>query len=124
MKGTSWEGGYRVPCIARWPGRLPAGRVSDELGVMMDLFATSLAAAGVSTPPGVVIDGFDLLPVLAGKAHSQHDVIFGHAGPRLATVRDGRWKLHVLPIGNRRLPPSWALDRSKSAGWRDHSGPV
>jgi arylsulfatase A-like enzyme len=97
MKGTSWEGGYRVPCIARWPGRLPAGRVCDELAVTMDLFATALVAAGVARPVNRVIDGQDLLPVFAGTARSRHDVIFGHAGPRLATVRDGRWKLHVLP---------------------------
>ena len=102
MKGTTWEGGYRVPCIVRWPGRLPAGRVCDELAVTMDLFATALAAAGVAPPADRVIDGQDLLPVLAGKAHSGHDVIFGHAGPRLATVRDGRWKLHVLPAADRR----------------------
>jgi hypothetical protein len=52
-----------------------------------------------------VIDGRDLLPVLAGSAHSPHDVIFGHAGPRLATVRDGRWKLHVLAASDRRDGP-------------------
>ena len=44
MKGTTWEGGFRVPCIARWPGRIPAGKVSDAPAVMMDLFATALAA--------------------------------------------------------------------------------
>jgi arylsulfatase A-like enzyme len=115
MKGTSWEGGYRVPCIARWPGRLPAGRVSEELAVTMDLFATTLAAAGVAHPDARVIDGLDLLPVLAGKAHSQHDISFGHAGLRLATVRDRRWKLHVLPIGNRRDPPP--------ARWMDPRAP-
>ena len=71
----------------------------------MDLFATALAAAGVALPTDRVIDGQDLLPVLAGKAHSRHDVIFGHAGPQLATVRDGRWKLHVLPARDRRDDP-------------------
>jgi arylsulfatase A-like enzyme len=104
MKSTTWEGGFRVPCIVRWPGRLPAGRACDELAVMMDVFATTLAAAGVA-PPGRVIDGHDLFAVLAGKAHSGHDVIFGHAGPRLATVRDARWKLHVLPSPDRRDSP-------------------
>jgi uncharacterized sulfatase len=106
MKSTSWEGGYRVPCIARWPGRLPAAKVCGELAVTMDLFATSLAAAGVAPPPGRVIDGRDLLPVFSGTAHSAHDVIFGQTGPRLATVRDRRWKLHVLPIHERRGEPS------------------
>ena len=80
MKGTSWEGGYRVPCIARWPGQLPAGRVCDELAVTMDLFATSLAAAGVAPPVDRLIDGQNLLPVLTGETHSRHDVIFGTRG--------------------------------------------
>ena len=116
MKATTWEGGYRVPCIARWPGRLPAGRVSDELAVTMDLFATALAAAGVAPPADRAIDGQDLLPVLAGNARSRHDVIIGHAGPNLATVRDGRWKLHVLPARDRRDDPA-------SGRWIDPRAP-
>jgi arylsulfatase A-like enzyme len=96
MKGSSYEGGYRVPMIARWPGKIPAGHASAEPGVMMDLFATALAAANVAPPKGVVIDGRDLLPVLTSAAKSPHEVIFGHAGPKLACVRDARWKLHVL----------------------------
>jgi uncharacterized sulfatase len=108
MKSTSWEGGYRVPCIARWPGRLPTGKVCGELGVTMDVFATSLAAAGITPPASRVIDGQDLLPMLAGTARSAHDVVFGQSGPRLATVRDDRWKLHVLPIHERGADPSGA----------------
>jgi uncharacterized sulfatase len=116
MKGTSWEGGYRVPLVARWPGRIPAGKVSPEFGVMMDLFATTLAATGVEPPPGAVIDGKDLLPVLTGQGKSGHDVIFGHQNARLATVRDGRWKLHVLPARDR--APGRTGER-----WVDPRGP-
>src|SRR5262249_34177879 len=101
MKGTSWEGGYRVPMIARWPGRVTSGKVSDAPTVMMDLFATSLAATGVAPPSDRTIDGKDLLPLLSGKDQAVHDVVFGHQGGRLATVRDDRWKLHVLPSVNR-----------------------
>jgi N-acetylgalactosamine-6-sulfatase len=97
MKGTSWEGGYRVPCIARWPGRIAEGKVVDQPAITMDVFATALAAAGIDAPPQRVIDGKDLLPVMAGKAVGAHDVIFGHQGPQLATISDSRWKLHVLP---------------------------
>ena len=50
-----------------------------------------------------MIDGKDLLPLLAGKESAVHDVIFGHQGDRLATVRDARWKLHVLPGPDRRV---------------------
>jgi arylsulfatase A-like enzyme len=69
---------------------------------MMDLFATTLAAAGIPSPGDRVIEGKDLIPVLSGKDHAGHDVVFGHKGPHLATVRDVRWKLHVLPVRDRR----------------------
>lgn len=116
MKGTGWEGGFRVPCIARWPGRIPAGRVSDRLAVTMDLFATALAAAGVPAPRDRVIDGKDLLPLFTGDDRPVHEVIVGHQGPRVATVRDARWKLHVLPARDFRVNPS-------GGHWVDPRGP-
>jgi uncharacterized sulfatase len=103
MKATTWEGGFRVPMIARWPGRLPAGKFSDAPAVTPDLFATALAAAGLALPDDRPIDGTDLLPLLSGKTESAHNVVFGHQGPRIATVRDVRWKLHVLPARDLRL---------------------
>jgi arylsulfatase A-like enzyme len=105
-----------VPFIARWSGRIPAGQVSDALGVMPDVFATTLAAAGISPPNDRIIDGRNLLPVLTSGAASPHDVIFGHQGPRLATIRDGRWKLHVLPAIERR-------DGTPGERWIDPWGP-
>ena len=116
MKGTSWEGGYRVPCIVRWPGRLPAGRVVPAPAVTMDLFATALAVAGAAPPDDRTIDGKDLLPLLEGRAKGAHDVIFGQQGARLATVHDGRWKLHVLPASDRREP-------MPEGRWVDPRGP-
>lgn len=101
MKGSSWEGGYRVPMIARWPGRIPAGRTSDALGVTMDLFSTVLAAVGIPEPKDRVIDGRNLMPTLEGKAPGPHETIVGQQGPRLATARDARWKLHVLAANER-----------------------
>jgi uncharacterized sulfatase len=105
MKGTSYEGGYRVPMIARWPGRIPAGHVSDELAVMMDLFATILHATDAKLPDARVIDGINIMPLLTSPAKSPHDVVFGHQGSRLATIRDARWKLHVLPASQMKLKP-------------------
>jgi len=102
MKSTSWEGGYRVPFIARWPGKIPAGHVSAEPCVTMDIFATVLHAAGILAPSDRVIDGADIMPVLTSAAKSPHEVIFGQQGPQLATARDARWKLHVLPANERR----------------------
>jgi uncharacterized sulfatase len=103
MKTTTWEGGFRVPCLIRWPGRVPAGVVCRDLAVSMDLFATSLAAAGVPPPKDRVIDGKDLLPLVSGKEHTVQAIVFGHQGPQIATVRDNRWKLHVLPPQDLRL---------------------
>lgn len=96
MKGSTYEGGYRVPMIARWPGRIPPGRTISGLAVMMDLFATALSVAGVAAPGDRVIDGRDLMPVLTRDAPSPHRCIYGHRLAEVGCVRDARWKLHVL----------------------------
>ena len=96
IKGSSYEGGYRVPCIARWPGHIAAGRVNEQPAVMMDLFETTLAVTGAKMPDDRVLDGHNILPLFTGDAKSPHDYIFGHQNERLATIRDARWKLHVL----------------------------
>jgi uncharacterized sulfatase len=97
MKGQHWEGGLRVPFIARWPGRIPAGKANHEPGIMMDVFATTLAATKVAPPKGRTLDGKNLLPVLSGKGKSPHDALFSFRGLDVATVRSGPWKLHLLP---------------------------
>ena len=117
MKGTSWEGGYRVPFIARWPGKIPADHVSGEPAVMMDLYSTALKAGAIPAPSDRVIDGADIMPLLRSTAKSPHEVILGQQGPRIATVRDARWKLHILPANTR-------LDMTKgSAPWVDPRAP-
>src|SRR3954451_12782539 len=103
MKGTSWEGGYRVPFIARWPGMIPVGHISDQPAIMMDLFTTTLRIAGIAAPADRVIDGADISPILTSNAASPHKVIFGTQGPNLATVRDERRKLHVIAAKEQRL---------------------
>jgi arylsulfatase A-like enzyme len=105
MKGTNYEGGYRVPMIARWPGKIPAGHVSSELGVMMDLFATVLHVTGAKLPDERVLDGRNILPLFTSAAKSPHEFIFGHQNSKLATIRDARWKLHVLPASQMKLKP-------------------
>jgi len=105
MKGTNYEGGYRVPMIARWPRKIPAGHVSHELGVIMDLFATVLHVTGAKLPDDRVLDGRNILPLLNSAAKSPHEFIFGHQNSKLATIRDARWKLHVLPASQMKLKP-------------------
>ncbi len=116
MKASSFEGGYRVPLIARWPGVIPSGHVNQAPAVMMDLFATTLGIAKVAPPKDRMTDGKDIMPLLTSNAASPHPVIFGHAGPRLASVRDERWKLHVLA-------PAARKPVSPEEKWIDPRGP-
>lgn len=96
-KGSVWEGGIRVPAIVRWPERIPAGRVSRQVGMTMDLTASMLAAAGATVPAGTALDGIDLLPILAGRVPEVERTLFWRvSGVRQQqAVRSGRWKLMV-----------------------------
>lgn len=95
MKGTTYEGGIRVPLIARWPGKIPAGKVSHQPAFICDLFTTSLKAAGVPIPADRVIDGKDLIPLLSSGARTPHEAIFSYHAGQIRSVRSGKWKLHV-----------------------------
>ncbi len=66
MKRDGWEGGHRVPFIARWPGQIPAGQVSSQLTNTTDLFATVASIAGHELPAEVALDSFDMLPAMLG----------------------------------------------------------
>jgi uncharacterized sulfatase len=99
MKGRTWEGGIRVPMIARWPGTIPSGRVISEPCGSIDIFPTVLKAAGVKLPENHTIDGKDIMPVLCANAPTPHDALFAMQGGNLMTVRSGQWKLHVRPPG-------------------------
>ncbi|MBL9151922.1 MAG: sulfatase [Verrucomicrobiales bacterium] len=96
MKGSSYEGGYRVPGLVRWPGRIAPGQVVESIACTMDIFATSLDAAGISLPKDITIDGRSLLPILMGKATPEPRYLLGAQNQNLATIRDDRWKLHVI----------------------------
>ena len=97
-KWTLWEGGIRVPAIFRWPGRLPAGVVSSQVGITMDITASILAATGTSIPAGPAPDGIDLLPMLSGRSPTMERTLFWrmlYANRRQRAVRSGDWKLLV-----------------------------
>jgi arylsulfatase A-like enzyme len=94
-KGTVWEGGIRVPAIIRWPGHIPAGRVSGQVGLTMDLTASILAATHTEVPADAALEGIDLMPVLTGRQPVIERTLFWRAGgvaPQ-RTVRSGDWKL-------------------------------
>ncbi len=100
-KGTSFEGGVRVPCIMRWPGKIPAGKVCNKLSATLDLFPTLSAISGGSTS-ALPIDGVDLWPLLSGKSNIAPRTHFWYYYDRnsLQAVRDRRWKL-VFPHAHR-----------------------
>ncbi len=91
------EGAMRVPFIARWPGRIPAGATCDELASTMDLLPTLARLAGAKPPRDRIIDGKDIWPLLAGEkdAASPHEAFYFYARDQLEAVRAGDWKLYV-----------------------------
>ncbi len=95
-KATVFEGGVRVPCIVRWPGRIPRGRTCSELATTMDLLPTLAGLAGAALPPDRTLDGRDLWPLLSGApgARSPHEAFYYYWGCELRAVRSGPWKLH------------------------------
>lgn len=96
FKWSPWEGASRVPCIVRWPNRIPGGRTSDELVAIVDFFPTLLGFAGAAPVAGRVIDGLDLGPFLLGEADASPRRIHlygGYGESGIDTLRVGRWKL-------------------------------
>jgi arylsulfatase A-like enzyme len=95
-KWTVWEGGIRVPAIVRWPGRIPPGKVSDQVGITMDLTASILAVAGAQVPEEARLEGMNLFPVWEGKAPEVERTLFWRAkqpNRSQRAVRRGDWKV-------------------------------
>jgi len=87
-KGSPYEGGYRLPCIVRWPGKVPAGRVSDAIFATIDFMPTFANLAGFDVPNDRRIDGIDQTELLLGRREAGRDhFYFSRAG-----VRQGKWK--------------------------------
>ena len=95
-KGCTWEGGMREPTVAWWPGRIPAGTVTQELGSTMDVFPTCVRLAGGSVPEDRVMDGVDLSPILFDEAASNRKAVLYYRGTRLMAVRLGAYKAHYI----------------------------
>jgi arylsulfatase len=111
-KGTCWEGGVRVPCVMRWPGKIPAGTTSDAMLMTIDLFPTLARLVDAPLPPRR-IDGLDVWPLIAGTpgAKNPHDVyLYYYEQNQLQALvtGDGRWKLQ--------LPHTYTTLAGKPAG--------
>lgn len=99
-KGTSFEGGVRVPCIMRWPGHIPANTECDRIAATMDILPTLAAVTGAPLPANK-IDGVNILPLLEATPGAEpRDHLYYYYGKQLQAVRQGRWKLH-FPHGYR-----------------------
>jgi uncharacterized sulfatase len=121
MKGRTWEGGLRVPMIARMPGVIPPGVVNHEPAASIDIFPTICTLAGAPIPKDRIIDGIDLMPMLKDSgAPSPHEAIYGMQGSNLATIRSGKWKLLVRNPG---LPRFHRLSPEEKAQYVDPRGP-
>ncbi len=118
-KITLFEGGIRVPFLARWPAKLPAGATFDAPVHHFDMYTTAAAAAGAAVPSDRIIDGVDLTPFVTqtDAAGVPHDYLFFRSGAAQA-VRDERWKLMVsAPEGMPRR--EWLFDLTADGEWTD-----
>lgn len=95
-KGTTWEGGQRVPCIIRWPGQIQAGQTRNDIMSSIDFYPTLANLAGAEVPKDRIIDGLDFSEMLLGRAEAgPRDTFFYYLSNSLNAVRRGTWKLHV-----------------------------
>jgi arylsulfatase A-like enzyme len=123
-KGTLYEGGHRVPFIARWPGRIKAGETCDALMAHLDFVATFAALTSTPLPKGAALDSYNVLAALVGETKHEsarpHFVshIGGTQGP--FSVRSGPWKL--VQAGRGPLAKAGAEKAAKGAPGRDRFG--
>ena len=97
-KGSTFEGGMRVPAIVWWPGTVPAGKTSDELLTTMDLLPTIAGLSGAEIPSDRIIDGKNIWDILSGNenAKSPHEKFFYFFNGQLQAVRSGPWKYREI----------------------------
>ena len=101
QKGTTYEGGFRVPCIMRWPAKIPAGQETDNLVTSMDFLPTLAHYCGYAVPSDRVIDGHNVSGILEGESMaSPTETFYYYQKQQLQAVRWGNWKYH-LPLKER-----------------------
>jgi arylsulfatase A-like enzyme len=135
FKAQMFEGGLRVPFLARWPARLPAGRVTDEFLTTLEIFPTLTRAAGAVPPSGVVLDGFDMTAVLQGKEKSARaEMFWQRRKDRAARVGTYKWVESAAGSGlfdlardiseqrdlSQERPELLEQLRNRWAAWRQH----
>lgn len=118
QKGSLWEGGIRVPAIARWKGKIEAGSTSRQQAITLDIFPTIKSLAGISTKDALHLDGIDLTSTLMGQAQPKDRTLFWQYGNAFA-MREGPWKIHKdkdqnIVLFNLTQSPGEQIDQSKT----------
>jgi arylsulfatase A len=120
-KGQSYEGGFRIPMIAHWTDKIPAGTVCTEPAMNIDWFPTCLALAGLDLPQDRVIDGKNITGLLTGEQKQcPHDAFYFYHNLSLEAIRVGKWKFipkintMVWPLG---MDKKWTSAGSYHAPW-------
>jgi arylsulfatase A-like enzyme len=115
-RGRKWsflDGGQRVPCIMRWPGRIPANRVCHEMASTLDFLPTFARLAGKPLSEKRVHDGYDIWPLLSGTADKSPWTVFyyhGSTGKGAKAIRSGRWKCYLKSAGKDKIPAGSLVD--------------
>ncbi len=127
VKRDAWEGGHRVPFLARWPGHIPRGKVSKEIICEVDLLATCAALLHRSLPPNAGEDSYDILPVLLGKKVERpiREATVLHSGNGRFAIRQGNWVFIDAPTGDgnggpKGGEPDWFKEQR---GYQKHNYP-
>ena len=109
-KADIWDAGHRIPFLARWPGRIPAGTVTAELGCLTDFMATAAAVTGAALPRTSAEDSYNLLPAMLGKQGPPiREAVVHHSNAGMFAIRQGSWKLE-LGLGSGGFTPPVHID--------------
>ena len=93
-KGSTYEGGMRMPAIIRWKDKIPSGVTTDALATTMDIYPTVLSMVGAQIDSEIEYDGIDLSEVLLYEEKGQRDVVLYYLGDELFALRKGDYKIH------------------------------
>lgn len=96
-KSDAWDGGHRIPCIARWPGIIRAGSICDGLVCLSDLMATCAEIVGATLPANAGEDSVSMIPLFRGRGAGGRSKVVHHSISGKFAIRDGRWKLVLCP---------------------------
>lgn len=108
-KNSTYEGGMRVPGIARWPGKIKAGAISEAIVSNMDIFPTLAALAKADLPKDKILDGVDAAKVLLGEKEKAREVLPYYISENLYALRKGAWKIHFITHASYSLTPPLVL---------------